>query len=94
MEKNARDSFRGRFFAPRRAASGLSDRVWEKTHRLAGYVFVVAGFFLAVTGLIGAQSGPLMLAPGIVIGAAALLLVVYSYVEWRREGSAGRASSI
>ncbi|MDQ6717612.1 MAG: SdpI family protein, partial [Gemmatimonadota bacterium] len=70
-----------------------SDRVWERTHRLAGYVFVMAGFILAIIGLIGARSGPIMLAPAFVIGAAALSLVVYSYVEWRREGKGAGHSS-
>lgn len=68
-----------------------SDRVWEKTHRLAGYVFVVAGIIVAVLGLTGYHFGPVLMGP--VIGVAALSLVVYSYIEWRREGSPTSPSS-
>lgn len=68
-----------------------SDRVWEKTHRLAGYVFVAAGIIVAIIGLTGVRFAPALIGP--VIGAAALSLVVYSYVEWRREGNGARPSS-
>jgi uncharacterized membrane protein len=61
-----------------------SDRVWEKTHRLAGYVFVVAGIIVTIIGLTGVHVAPILMGP--IIGVAALSLVVYSYVEWRREG--------
>jgi uncharacterized membrane protein len=62
-----------------------SDRVWEKTHRLAGYVFVAAGIIVTIIGLTGVTFAPFLMGP--VVGVAALTLVVYSYVEWRREGS-------
>jgi len=68
-----------------------SDRVWEKTHRLAGYVFVIAGAVVLVVGLLGIRVAPFLMGP--IIGIAALLLVVYSYVEWRREGGVPRPSS-
>ncbi|SRR6266542_1443776 len=68
-----------------------SDRVWEKTHRLGGYLFVVMGFIVALGGLFG--TGLLMPWMGGLIGAMALVLVVYSYVEWRREGAIPRPSS-
>jgi uncharacterized membrane protein len=68
-----------------------SDRVWEKTHRLAGYVFVIAGVILVILGVSGATFAPPVM--GAVIGIAALGLVVYSYVEWRREGGTPRPSS-
>jgi uncharacterized membrane protein len=68
-----------------------SDRVWEKTHRLAGYVLVIAGIVVAILGFTGAQFAPFVTGP--VIGVAALSLVVYSYVEWRREGSVPRPTS-
>lgn len=68
-----------------------SDRVWEKTHRLAGYVFVAAGFLSVLVGLSGVRVAPFLMGP--VIGVAAAGLVVYSYVEWRREGSPTQPSS-
>lgn len=68
-----------------------SDRVWEKTHRLAGYVLVAAGMVVVIIGITGARVAPFLMGP--VIGVAALSLVVYSYVEWRREGRAAGTSS-
>lgn len=68
-----------------------SDRVWEKTHRLAGYVLVAAGIIVAGIGVTGVRFGRLV--TGLLIGVASLSLVVYSYVEWRREGSVSRPSS-
>ena len=68
-----------------------SDRVWEKTHRIGGYAFVVMGILVALGGLFGT----VLVMPwmGGVIGAIVLGLVIYSYVEWRREGSVSRRSS-
>jgi uncharacterized membrane protein len=60
-----------------------SDRVWEKTHRLAGYVLVTAGIIVTIMGLTDLTVAPFLMGP--VIGVAAVSLVVYSYVEWRRE---------
>jgi uncharacterized membrane protein len=68
-----------------------SDRVWEKTNRLAGYVMVIAGFIVAIAGLTGVPFATHVMAA--VIGVAAAGLVVYSYVEWRREGGPTRPSS-
>lgn len=68
-----------------------SDRVWEKTHRLAGYVFVIAGIIVAIIGMTGVRLASFLVGP--VIGIAALSLVVYSYVEWRREDRVARPSS-
>jgi uncharacterized membrane protein len=70
-----------------------SDRVWEKTHRLAGYVFVVLGVLIGLIGVVSGGSDLVMPWLGGLIGIAALSLVVYSYVEWRREGSVPRPSS-
>jgi uncharacterized membrane protein len=68
-----------------------SDTVWYKTNRLAGYVMVIAGLAVFILGLTAARLAVSWMAP--VIGAAALGLVVYSYVEWRREGGAAPPSS-
>ena len=68
-----------------------SDRVWEKTHRVAGYVFVAAGVLVTIVGITGVRFAPLIMGP--VVGVAGLSLVVYSYVEWRREGGVPRPSS-
>ncbi len=64
-----------------------SDRVWERTHRVGGYAFSIAGVVMLVT---------LFLAPAyrlpITIAASAgmaIFLVGYSYVAWRQEGGRG-----
>ncbi|MEZ5946194.1 MAG: SdpI family protein [Hyphomonas sp.] len=59
-----------------------SDMAWEKTHRLAGPLFILAG----VLGFIGAFvfSGLwLALQMTVLVLAAALISVVYSYFAWR-----------
>lgn len=63
-----------------------SDRVWEKTHRMGGYVFVMLGVIVAVAGGLSAR----LMVPGlaVLISFAALSVIVYSYVEWRKEASA------
>jgi immunity protein, SdpI family len=59
-----------------------NEEVWRRTHRLARWLFVLAGLFMAVAGLLGAK-----LAPGLIaIGAAAAISVIYSYAIWRRLG--------
>lgn len=57
-----------------------SEATWERTHRLAGPLFVVAGIVVLVTAALG--SAPWI---GLVcIGVAALVPVVYSYLVYRR----------
>ena len=57
-----------------------SDEVWMRTHRLAGKLFVFAGLAMFALALAGAGPIPMM----IVVGAAALVSVVASYVFYRR----------
>lgn len=59
----------------------LADKeVWGRTHRIAGWLFLLAGAAMAVTGFMG-----LGVTPGLIaIGAATLLSAGYSYVLWRR----------
>lgn len=61
-----------------------SDRVWERTHRVGGYLMLAAGLLVALTGLLspGARS---MLVVVVAVVAAALGSVAYSYVAWRQE---------
>lgn len=63
-----------------------SDRVWEKTHRMGGRLFVVGGILIAAAGLFLGDSLPWV--PGVVIAVCALGAVVYSYIEWRKEKGA------
>lgn len=60
-----------------------SDAVWERTHRLGGRVFVLAGLLLVIGALAGT---PLWLTFSIVV-AAALIPCVYSYFIYRQVGN-------
>lgn len=60
----------------------VSDAVWERTHRLGGWLFMLAGLVMVVGVLIGA---PAWLVPT-VIAVAALIPCVYSYLVYRRLG--------
>jgi uncharacterized membrane protein len=60
-----------------------SDRVWEKTHRFGGQVFVGAGILMLLSGLVLAQWAPVALF--VIIALCAASVLVYSYVEWKRE---------
>lgn len=59
-----------------------SDAVWEKTHRRAGPLFKAAGMAMLAGSLIGEYAIYLML---VIILALVFYLVVYSYLEYRRE---------
>lgn len=60
-----------------------SPRVWERTHRVAGYMFVGLGVLVLATIPLAPQVGIPVLVAGVV--AVALGSVVYSYLEWRKE---------
>jgi uncharacterized membrane protein len=60
-----------------------NDRVWERTHRLGGLLFVIAGILLAVSAFILPASALPVIIIGVVV--AAIVPVVYSYFIWRRE---------
>src|ERR1700686_1375052 len=60
-----------------------SDRVWEKTHRFGGQVFVGGGILMLLSGLVLAQWAPVTVF--IIIALCAGSVLVYSYLEWKRE---------
>ncbi len=62
-----------------------SERVWRRTHRLGGRVFVAAGLLVVLTAFLPGREWVI---PTIAV-AAALLPVAYSYLLWRREGGDG-----
>ena len=66
-----------------------SDRVWEKTHRFGGRLFVAAGFLIAVAALFWVQWVHVVLVTSILLVLAAVL--IYSYLEWKREQSPASA---
>jgi uncharacterized membrane protein len=65
-----------------------NDRVWERTHRLGGYLFVGAGLLLVLAALLpGAMAD---VAVPVIVGAvvvAAVVPLVYSYFAWKQERS-------
>jgi dienelactone hydrolase len=69
-----------------------NDRVWERTHRLGGLLFVIAGVLL----MIAAFAIPSAFLPAVVIGVvvAAVVPVVYSYVTWRKESNHARTQGL
>jgi uncharacterized membrane protein len=56
-----------------------NDEVWSRTHRLGGWLMVLAGFVFAMAGLMGRG----FLIGVAVLASAAILPVIYSYVVSR-----------
>lgn len=61
-----------------------NDRVWERTHRFGGRVFVAGGLICVLAGLILVQWADVILFT--VIAAIAVSVLGYSYLEWKRQG--------
>ncbi len=57
-----------------------SDEVWSKTHRLGGWMFVLAGIILTLSGVFGVNE--VVMASTIVI--AAVVPIAYSFILYRR----------
>jgi uncharacterized membrane protein len=66
-----------------------SDRVWEKTHRIGGQVFVAGGMLIVLGALVMPQWAHVVLLTVILLCTATVL--IYSYVEWKREQSPASA---
>ena len=66
-----------------------SDRVWEKTHRVGGRLFVLGGILIVLSSFLGAGWGQGVLIA--VVVACSLGAVGYSFIEWRKEKSVGGA---
>lgn len=63
-----------------------NDEVWERTHRLAGWLFVAAGVLIVITGIAALPPAWMI---GIVV-AVCLIPYLYSYLIYRRvEGRPG-----
>lgn len=61
-----------------------NDRVWERTHRVGGYLMFAAGLVVMASAFLPAGGLSLGLLIGSVV-VASLGSVVYSYVAWRQE---------
>lgn len=74
----ARSNF---FFGIRTPWTLSSEKSWERTHRVGGYVFVLIGIMMAASIFIPINMGwPVV---GALTAGAVLGLVVYSYVVWK-----------
>jgi len=62
-----------------------SERVWVRTHRVAGYSLALAGLTLVIAGFVTATWARILMVAGAVIGG--VVPVVYSYFAWRKESS-------
>jgi uncharacterized membrane protein len=60
-----------------------SDRVWEKTHRVGGHVFVAGGILIVLAALAVQPWAHVVLITVVLFCTATVL--IYSYVEWKRE---------
>jgi len=60
-----------------------SDRVWEKTHRFGGRVFVTGGLIITIASLLWVQAAHVVLFVVTILVASSV--VIYSYLEWKRE---------
>lgn len=59
-----------------------SDSVWDKTHKLGGKLFKIAGVLALLGIFFGKYAMWLVLAPVLLFSA---YLFVYSYLEWKKE---------
>ena len=59
-----------------------SDRVWEKTHKLGGRLFKIAGAIAVVGAFFGSYGIVFILVPVILFAAYAM---VYSYLQYQKE---------
>lgn len=61
-----------------------SEKVWDKTHRLCSNLFIASGFI----AFFGAAFQPALLVSAVMLVAAALFGIVYSYIEFYKEKNA------
>lgn len=62
-----------------------NDRVWERTHRMGGFTFVIAGVVVMLTAFL--DPAVAMIAFIVSIVTASIIPLVYSYFAWRQETS-------
>lgn len=62
-----------------------NDRVWERTHRVGGYVMTAIGALAILASILGVTVASA--AVGIAAAALGLGLIAYSYFAWKQETS-------
>ena len=73
------------FFGIRTPWTLTNDRVWERTHRLGGYLLVAAGLLFVVFALFP-MALPTAAIPAAIAGLV-LITAVYSFIAWKQETS-------
>jgi len=82
---NYMGKIRSNFFVGIRTPWTLSsERAWNKTHRLGGWVFLALGLLIVLVGLLADAPVAFVILMSGVIGAV-LFLVVYSYIAWKQD---------
>ncbi|RMD87187.1 MAG: DUF1648 domain-containing protein [Alphaproteobacteria bacterium] len=68
-----------------------SERVWEKTHRLGGRLFMLSGLVLLLAALFGTGRAvvPIVIAA---IAVVVFVVVAYSFLLWRQEQREGNGA--
>jgi uncharacterized membrane protein len=61
-----------------------NERVWERTHRVGGYLMTAAGVAMIIGGLVSDFGGPII---AVCLAGFALGSTIYSYYAWRQETS-------
>ncbi len=80
---NYMGQFRHNYFIGIKTPWTLGDkRVWQKTHRFGGKIWVLAGSLGLVAAVLGGTTGVIIL--GITLGIALIVPVIYSYLVFRR----------
>lgn len=83
---NALPKFGSNFFIGIRTPWTLSsERVWHKTQRLGGILFVLGGFAIMLLPFLGLQGGVLVGAILVISFAAALIPAAYSWMIYQQE---------
>jgi uncharacterized membrane protein len=73
------------FFGIRTPWTLSNDRVWQRTHRIGGYLFVGCGLIIIATAIFPPEIGfPILLVAAL---AAAFGSALFSYIAWKQETS-------
>jgi len=73
------------FFGIRTPWTLTNDRVWRRTHRIAGYLFVACGLLMVASAAFPATIGfPVTFAGALIAGFGS---VIFSFIVWKQETS-------
>jgi len=73
------------FFGIRTPWTLSNDRVWQRTHRIAGYLFVACGLLMVASAALPPTIGfPTIFAGGLIAGFGS---VIFSFIVWKQETS-------